>query len=85
MGSGRLIKVRTPSSGGAFVTVGYLVAEQDKTQAIKIIKNKIAKLADEVVAVCRVSEDLLNALHVAPGEFTRADGHPFYRQTMDEC
>jgi hypothetical protein len=69
--------------GGAFITVGYLVAEQDSDRAIKIVTNKIAKHADEVVAVCRVSEDLLNALHIPPGEFMRADPHTFHKHTAD--
>lgn len=79
MGPGHLVKVMTPSSGGEFVTIGYLVAEQDKNRAITIIKSKIAKLTDEVAAISRVSEELLNALGVAPGDFTRADGRPLYR------
>jgi hypothetical protein len=73
MGPGRLVNVKTPSPGGEFVTVGYVVAEQDANRAIKIIESKIAKLADEVVAICRVSEELLNGLGLPPGEFMRAD------------
>jgi hypothetical protein len=62
---------------GAFVTVGYLVAEQDTDQAVRIIKSNIAKTTDEVVAVSRVSEELLGVLGVRQGGFTRADGRPF--------
>ena len=80
MGPGNLVKVRTPSSGGAVVTTAYLVSEQDATRAVNIIKSKIAPRTDEVMAVGRVSEELLNALGVAPGEFTRADGRPSSRQ-----
>jgi hypothetical protein len=83
MGPGRLINVRTPSSGGEFVTISYLVAEQDADLAIKIIKSKIARSTDEVLAVSRVSEQLLDALGVPPGGFTRADGKSFQRQTTD--
>jgi hypothetical protein len=39
-----------PSLVGEFVTVGYLVAEQDTDQAVRIIKSNIARTADEVVA-----------------------------------
>ena len=74
---GNLVKVSTPSSGGAVVTIAYVVSEQDAVRAVNIIKSKIARLTDDVMAVSRVSEELLNALGVAPGEFTRADGHPF--------
>ena len=83
MGAGCLITVRTPSLVGEFVTVGYLVAEQDTDQAVRIIKSNIARTADEVVAVSRVSEELLAALGVRPGGFTRADGLPFERLTMN--
>jgi|SRR5208282_3525643 len=84
MGPGNLVKVRTPSSHGEFVTIGYLVAEQDTDLAVKIIKNKIAKLTDEVAAVSRVSEELLDALNIAPGEFRRADGHRLHKQTIND-
>jgi hypothetical protein len=73
MGTGHLITVRTPTSAGVFVTIGYFVAEENADQAINIIKNKIAKPGDEVAAVSYVSEDLLKALGVAPGEFRRTD------------
>jgi hypothetical protein len=76
MGAGCLITVRSPSLAGAFVTVGYLVAEQDTNQAVRIIKSNIAKTTDEVIAVSRVSEELLGVLGVRPGSFTRADGRP---------
>jgi hypothetical protein len=76
MGLGCLIKVTTPSSGGgALATIAYVVSEQDADRAVNIIKSNIARLADEVVVVSRVSEELLRALGVAPGNFTRADGH----------
>jgi heptaprenylglyceryl phosphate synthase len=76
MGLGNLVKVRTPASGGEVVTTAYIVFEQDAERAVNIIKRKIAQRTDEVKAVSSVSEELLRALDVAPGEFTRADGHP---------
>jgi hypothetical protein len=81
MGLGCLVKVSTPASGvgqvpTAQVTIAYVVSEQDAGRAIKIIKSKIAPRADEVVFVSRVSEELLNALGIRPGDFTRADGYP---------
>ena len=75
MGSGCLVTVRT-TSGGRFVTVGYLVAAHDEDRAVEIIKRNIARTADEVVAVSRVSEELLDVLGVPPGNFVRADGQP---------
>ena len=71
-----LIKVSIPSSGTGQVTTAYLVSEQDVSRAINIIKNKINPRADDVVFVSRVSEELLNALGVGPGDFRRADGYP---------
>jgi hypothetical protein len=76
MGLGCLVRVTTPSSGGELVTIAYVVSEQDADRAINIIKSRIAQLADEVVVVSRVSEELLNALGIAPGDITRADGRP---------
>jgi hypothetical protein len=76
MGLGCLVKVSTPSSGTRQVTTVYLVSEQDADRAINIIKSKINPRADEVLVVSRVSEELLNALGVGPGDFRRADGYP---------
>ena len=81
MGFGRLVKVKSASSDGAYATVGYLVAEQDPNRAVKIVRCEIAGPVDEIVAVSRVSEELLDALHIAPGEFRRADGRPPHSQT----
>jgi hypothetical protein len=58
------------------MTIAYVVSERDADGAVNIIKRKIAQLTDEVIAVSRVSEELLHALGVEPGGFTRADGHP---------
>jgi hypothetical protein len=75
MGPGSLVKVTTSSSGGDVVTIAYVVSEQDPDRAVEIIKSKIARQTDEVIAVSRISEELLRALGVASGEFMRADGH----------
>jgi hypothetical protein len=76
MGLGCLIKVSTQSSGVGAVTTAYVVSEQDADRAINIVKSKLAPRADDVVFVSRVSEELLLALRVEPGDFTRADGYP---------
>jgi len=56
------------------MTIAYVVSEQDADRAISIIKSRIARRAEEIVFVSRVSEELLDALGVEPGDFTRADG-----------
>jgi hypothetical protein len=76
MGLGCLVKVLTPSSGAGLAMTAYVVSEQDANRAINIIRSKIAPRAEDVVFVSRVSEELLNALGVEPGEFTRAHGYP---------
>ena len=76
MGSGCLVTVRTLSSGGKCVTVGYLVAEHDAGRAVRIIKHNIARATDEVVTVSRASEELLDVLGLRPGNFMRVDGRP---------
>ena len=76
MGLGNLVRVKTSSSVGVGVTISYVVSEQDAGRAVNIIKSKIAQLTDKVEAVSLVSEELLDALGVAPGEFTRTDGRP---------
>ncbi|MGB6542676.1 MAG: hypothetical protein WBF03_17610 [Xanthobacteraceae bacterium] len=59
--------------------IAYVVSEQDADRAIHIIKSKIARRAEEVVFVSRVSEELLDALGVQRGDIMRADGYPSYR------
>ena len=71
MGSGRLISVRAPTLNGNFALVGYFVAEEDTKRAVEIIRHKIARRAEEIVPVCRVSEELLNSLRVPPGGIMR--------------
>jgi hypothetical protein len=74
MALGCLVKVTTRSSGARLVETAYVVSEHDADRAVNIIKSRIAALSDEVVVVSHVSEELLHALSVAPGGFTRADG-----------
>jgi hypothetical protein len=74
VGPGFMVKVTTQSSDGRAVTIAYIVSEQDAERAVNIVKSKAARFTDEVVAVSRVSEELLHALGVAQGHFMRADG-----------
>jgi hypothetical protein len=76
MGLGCLVKVLTPSLGAGLSMTAYVVSEQDADRAVNIVKSKISPRANEVVFVSRVSEELLNALGVRPGDFRRADGYP---------
>jgi ribose 1,5-bisphosphokinase PhnN len=75
MGPGRLVKVTKPSSSATDSMIAYVVSEENAVDAVNIIKREIAQSTDEVVAVSRVSEELLKALSIPPGEFKRADGH----------
>ena len=77
MGPGCLVKVTKPSSSGTDAMIVYVVSEEDAGRAVNIIKGEIAQFTDEVVAVCRVSEELLNTLCIAPGTFKRADQRSF--------
>ena len=70
--AGSLVKVVRPSTDGV-TTLAYLVSEEDAVRAINIIRSKIARSTDEVLAVGMVSEELLAALGIAAGDFRRAD------------
>jgi hypothetical protein len=68
---GRLVRVRCGESRAAFAA--YIVAEPDPAKAIDRIRTKVAGPADAVEDLGRVSEALLAALQVAPGDFVLAD------------
>jgi len=69
MGFGRLIRVgRWPGDTEAAI---YVVAEADPTKAIDIIKVGGTDDGDDFEDLGRVSETLLSALSLQPGEFTR--------------
>jgi hypothetical protein len=53
--------------------VAYIVALADPAMAIDLIKKKLGTPGDEFEDLGRVSHDLLKALHLLPGDFTRAD------------
>ena len=73
-----------PMRPGRFIRVGkyrgdpkmvaYIVAITDPAAALELIKAKVATLADDVNDMGRVSEALLVALRLSPGDFVRADG-----------
>jgi hypothetical protein len=69
---GRLVRVRYGES--RFFLAAYIVAEPDAAKAVDRIRTKVAGPADAVEDLGRVSEALLAALQVAPGDFVFADG-----------
>lgn len=80
MPAGHLVSVKEQSSDGARCSVGYLVAEQDRTRAVELVRCKVARPGDEVAYVCRVSEELLIAFDILQGGIRRADEHAFSNQ-----
>jgi hypothetical protein len=71
MGYGRLVRVTAKSpDGGNLQPVVYVVAVEDPAKPVKIIGAEIQVNAN-VEALGRASEELLNALKLAPGQFIR--------------
>ncbi len=70
MDYGRLIRVNKPS--GKIKAAAYVVALPDSADAIKLITRKIAEPGDTVEDLGRVSDALLIAMKLEPGDFTRA-------------
>jgi hypothetical protein len=73
MSEGRLIRV---SRGGAQSRmVSYIVGEVDQNRAIEVIRANVVKTGeDEIEDLGRVSEELLKALGVGPGQFISVEG-----------
>jgi hypothetical protein len=72
MGEGRLIRVsKFPGDREA---VAYLVAVSEKDKAIDLIRSKFDSSGEQVEDLGRVSEALLTAMSLAPGEVVRVDG-----------
>jgi hypothetical protein len=71
MGEGRLIRV---GKSGGKSAASYIVNEADKTTAIDIVRKSIVSLSDDIQDLGRVSEELLKAMSVEPGEFVSVDG-----------
>ena len=72
MENGRLI--RLGKYRGDPKAVAYIVAIPDPATAIDLIRTKIGVPDDEIEDLSRVSDALLQALHLSPGEFIRANG-----------
>jgi hypothetical protein len=69
MGFGRLIRVRT-HRGDSEVTI-YVVAEAEAEKAIYILKLALVRPNDEYEDLGRVSDTVLDALSLQPGQFAR--------------
>jgi hypothetical protein len=69
MGFGRLIRVRAHRSDSE-ATI-YVVAEPEVENAIDILKIALVRPNDEYEDLGRVTDTLLNALSLQPGQFAR--------------
>jgi hypothetical protein len=71
MGYGRLVRVTAKRpNGGDLRPVVYVVAVEDPARAVKIVEAEV-QVSANVEALGRASEELLNALKLAPGQFIR--------------
>ena len=69
---GRLIRVA--EFRGDPKAAAYVVAVSDKATALSLIREKIGQPGDDIEDLGNVSEQLLMALSLAPGNFARIDG-----------
>jgi hypothetical protein len=69
---GRLIRIT--KFGGAPNSIAYIVAIPEAAKAVALIRTEAADPEDKVEDLGRVSDDLLKALKLLPGEYVRADG-----------
>ena len=69
MTNGRLIRIRTARSDAAAVI--YVVAEK-REKAIAILKHALSRPEDEYEDLGRVTDTVLAALALQPGQITRA-------------
>ena len=71
MGYGRLVRVTAKSPyGGDLPPVVYVVAVEDPARAVKIVEAEV-QVSANIETLGRASEELLNALKLAPGQFIR--------------
>ncbi len=70
MGYGRLIRVS--KYRGDLSAIAYIVAIADPAKAIELIRQKVANPGDEIEDLGRVSDALLIAMKLQPGDFVRA-------------
>ena len=70
MTNGRLIRIRTHRSDAAAVI--YVVAEPEREKAIAILKHALSRPEDEYEDLGRVTDTVLTALALQPGQITRS-------------
>jgi hypothetical protein len=69
MTNGRLIRIRTHRSDADAII--YVVAEPESDKAIAILKRALSRPEDEYEDLGRVTDTLLTALSLQPGQFAR--------------
>jgi hypothetical protein len=69
--SGRLI--RKSAYRGDSKSTAYIVAIDDAAKAIRLIKQNVAELGDDIEDLGRVSDGLLQALNLPAGSFASLD------------
>lgn len=70
MDDGRLIRVS--KYHGDPKAVAYIVAISEAARAIELIRSKVAQSGDKIEDLGRVSDALLLAMKIGPGNFVRA-------------
>jgi hypothetical protein len=71
---GRLIRTSNDTEPPNWIA--YIVALSDPTDAIELIRTKVANPGDKVEDAGRVSAELVETLKIKPGDFKRADDRP---------
>jgi hypothetical protein len=69
---GRLIRVRKPDAP-VFDAIAYVVAIPDAREAIDLVRRDATDPDIEIEDMGRVSEALLRAMKLQPGQYMRAD------------
>jgi hypothetical protein len=67
---GRLIQLRKQGDSHG---IAYIVAATEATEAMELVRVKVAGSSDAIEDCGRVSDELLNALQLSPGDISRAD------------
>ena len=68
--AGRLIRLRKQGDPHG---IAYIVAVTDAAEAMELVRAKVAGTNGAIEDCGRVSEELLNALQLSPGDISRAD------------
>jgi len=72
MNYGRVVKIVISSEPGAPLREAtYVVAEADSARAVDLVRGAVAGPHQSIEVIGRASEQLLKALALGPGQFTR--------------